>query len=451
MFMERVWQKIKASLVQRIAPHSFRMWIEPLTVGKSNPQIMQLTCPNLFFRKRISDHFAKMIQSELRQLTDQDTQLEIVVAECSESPKGNALPGSPQQLPLPNMVIQPHYGRLLRKDFTFDQFVVGKNNDFAYSAALSLAVRKNTQQHSLFLLSKTGMGKSHLSQAIGHHILAEFPTERVYYMTAEDFTNEMVLSFKTNSVNTFKEKYNKSCDVLLLEDVHHLSGKDRTQIELAHTLDSLFNEDKKIIFSSCYSPSEIPKLNENLRSRLTCGLISNIEPPDFRMRIKILKKYADVNNWIIPSDVVEFLAMELTQDVRQLKSGLVGVTAKASLLGCPIDIALAGGVIKNMVNKTQSITINRIKKLVCKYYNVTLKELESQSRKQAIVRPRQVAIYLARRYTDQPLQAIGKSFNRYHATALHAIGVVERGIRQGGPIQRHVAYLTQKLESGDCG
>jgi len=447
--MERVWQKIKASLVQRLAPHSFRMWIEPLKLGQAKPQVLQLACPNLFFRKRVSDHFARMIQSELHHLTGEDTQLDLVVAECSESQDNGAMPPSPQQLPLPNMVIQPHYGRLLRKDFTFDQFVVGKNNDFAYSAALSLAVRKNTQQHSLFLLSKTGMGKSHLSQAIGHHILAQFPTERVYYMTAEDFTNEMVLSYKTNSITSFKEKYHKSCDVLLLEDVHHLSGKDRTQIELAHTLDSLFDEDKKIIFSSCFSPSEIPKLNENLRSRLTCGLISNIEAPDFRMRVKILKKYANANSWAIPKDVMEFLAMELTQDVRQLKSGLVGVTAKASLLGCPIDIPLATSVIKNMVTKVQSITINSIKKLVCKYYNVTAKELESQSRKHAIVRPRQVAIYLARRYTDQPLQTIGRSFNRYHATALHAIGAVERGIRQGGPIQRHVAYLTRKLESGD--
>ena len=447
--MERVWQKIKASLVQRIAPHSFRMWIEPLKLNMATPQVLQLACPNLFFRKRIMDHFAEMIQSELHQLADQDLQLDLVVAECPESQDTSSLPASPQQLPLPNMVIQPHYGRLLRKDFTFDQFVVGKNNDFAYSAALSLAVRKNTQQHSLFLLSKTGMGKSHLSQAIGHHILAEFPTERVYYMTAEDFTNEMVLSYKTNSVNTFKEKYNKSCDVLLLEDVHNLSGKDRTQIELSHTLDSLFDEDKKIIFSSCYSPWEIPRLNENLRSRLTCGLISNIEPPDFRMRIKILKKYADANNWLIPNEVMEFLASELTQDVRQLKSGLVGVTAKASLLGCPIDTPLASSVVKNMVNKVQSITIGCIKKLVCKYYNVTLKELESQSRKQAHVRPRQVAIYLARRYTDQPLQTIGKSFNRYHATALHAIGTVEKGLQQGGPIQGHIEYLTQKLESGD--
>jgi chromosomal replication initiator protein len=293
------------------------------------------------------------------------------------------------------------------------------------------------------------MGKSHLSQAIGHQILAESKAERVYYMTAEDFTDEMVSSFKSNSVSKFKDKYHNGCDVLLLEDIHYLSGKERTQIELAHTLDSLYNENKKIIFSSCCSPSDIPKLNENLRSRLTCGLISNIDPPDYRVRVKILKKYARDNRWEVPIEVLEFLASELTQDVRQLKSGLVGVSAKASLLGSPIDIEMAGDVVKNIVRQSQSITINTIKKLICKYYNISQKDLVSRSRKQALVRPRQVAIYLARRYTDQPLQVIGKSFNRYHATALHAIGMVEKGIRQGGLIQRHVEYFCKRLDNGD--
>lgn len=444
--MELIWQRVKSSLATQIPSHAFRMWIDPLEMGTADANSVQLNCPNIFFRKRVMENFGDLIREEIRRLTGNNIVLDLVVN--SDSAK-TATVEPPEQLPLPDMVAQTSYGRLLRQDYTFDQFVVGKNNEFAYSAALSLAVRKNIQQHSLFLLSKAGMGKSHLSQAIGHQIISQSPSERVYYMTAEDFTNEMVTSYKTNSVNAFKEKYHKGCDVLLLEDVQYLSGKDRTQIELSHTLDSLFNENKKIIFSSCCSPSDIPKLNENLRSRLVCGLVSNIEPPDYRMRVKILKKYSHANRWNIPSEVVEYLATELTSDVRQLKSGLVGVTAKASLLGSPIDVAMAADVVKNIVCQAQAITINSIKKLVCKYYNITLKELTSRSRKQAVVRPRQVAIYLARRYTDQPLQAIGKSFNRYHATALHAIGAVEKGIQQGSPIQRHVEYLSEKLESGD--
>jgi chromosomal replication initiator protein len=445
--MERIWQKVKASLVNQIPAHAFRMWIEPLEEAAVDTKTIQLKCPNLFFRKRVMEHFGDLIRSELKNLTGRSMVLEMVIANGNGTHKKAA--ELAEQLPLPTVAVHPHFGRLMRQDYTFDHFVVGRNNEFAYSAALSLAVRKNLQQHSLFLLSKTGMGKSHLSQAIGHQILREAPTERVYYMTAEDFTSEMVSSYKTNSVNLFKEKYHKGCDVLLLEDVHYLSGKDRTQIELAHTLDSLLNENKRIIFSSCYSPSEIPKLSENLRSRLACGLISSIDPPDYRVRLKILKKYAQANNWGIPTEVLEYLATELTHDVRQLKSGLVGVSAKASLLGCPIDVELAADVIKNMICKSRRITIESIKRLVCKYYNITPKDLVSASRKQAIVRPRQIAIYLSRHYTDQPLQTIGKSFNRYHATALHAIGVVEKGIRQGGLIQRHVEYLNKKLENGE--
>ncbi len=445
--MELIWDKVKAALSTQIPSHAFRMWIEPLEMASTDTNTMQLNCPNLFFHKRVMGQFSELIRSELKRLTGNTMELDLVIANGNGSKKKIDPPA--EQMPLPNMVVQPHFGRLLRQDYTFDQFVVGKNNEFAYSAAMALAVRKNIQQHSLFLLSKTGMGKSHLTQAIGHQIMAESSTERVFYMTAEDFTNEMVTSYKTNSVSAFKEKYHKGCDVLLLEDIHYLSGKNRTQIELSHTLDSMYNENKKIIFSSCFSPSEIPKLNDNLRSRLVCGLISSIDPPDYRLRMKILKKYALANDWQIPSEVLEYLATELTHDVRQLKSGLVGVTTKASLLETPIDIALAAEVVKNMVSQAQSITINHIKSLVCKYYNVSPKELISRSRKQSLVRTRQVAIYLARRYTDQPLQVIGKSFNRYHATALHAIGVVEKGLKQGGPIQGHIEYLSKKLEAGD--
>ena len=292
------------------------------------------------------------------------------------------------------------------------------------------------------------MGKSHLSQAIGNYILSEHPSERVYYMTAEDFSNEMIHAFRHNSINKFKGKYRNQCDVLLLEDVHYLNGKERTQIELALTLDTLFESDKKIIFSSCCLPAEIPKLNDKLRSRLSYSLISTIEPPDFRTRVRILQKKAKHNGHKLPEDVINYLAGELTEDVRQLESGLIGVTAKSSLLGSPIDLTLAESVVKNIVRHRKNITIDAIKKLVCKYYSISIIDIVSSSRKQSIVRPRQIAIYLSRRYTDSPLQTIGRNFNRYHATALHSIGVVERGLKENGPMQKQVEFFCGRLESG---
>ena len=444
--MEDIWNEVKNAVKGKVPAHSYRMWIEPVEIDEITPEGVAVSCPNLIYRKKIEENYAGLIESEIHRLTGSPCKLRVNVS--GQSAKNGRESAGHRQLRLPNITPGQYSGRMLRGNYTFDQFVVGENNGFAYSAALSLASRKNNQQNALFLLSETGNGKSHLSQAVGHHILAEFPSERVCYITAEDFANEMVYAFQSNTINQFKDKYRDKCDVLLLEDVHYLTGKNRTQVELALTLDTLFDANKKIIFSSCYLPGDIPKLSDKLRSRLSCGLISAMESPDFKTRVRILRKKCRLNDISMPDDVLEYLAGELTDNIRQLESGLIGVAAKSSLLGAPVDLDLAGSVVQNIARQKQAITIDIVKKLVCKYYKVTLKELVSKSRKQRIVRPRQVAIYLSRRYTDQPLQSIGKSFNRYHATALHAINSVERGLKNDAPVRKHVEFLSDKLESG---
>jgi len=444
--MEDIWNEVKNAVKGKVPEHSYRMWIEPIVFDKITSDGIAVLCPNLIYRKKIEKNYAGLIESELCRLASDACKLQINVS--GKSPKPGRGATRHRQLRLPNITPGQYSGRMLRGNYTFDQFVVGENNGFAYSAALSLASRTNNQQNALFLLSETGNGKSHLSQAVGHHILAEFPSERVCYITAEDFANEMVYAFQSNTINQFKDKYRGKCDVLLLEDVHYLTGKNRTQVELALALDTLFDANKKIIFSSCYLPGDIPKLSEKLRSRLSCGLISAMESPDFKTRVRILRKKSCANDISIPDDVLEYLAGELTDNIRQLESGLIGVAAKSSLLGADVDLDLAESVVQNIARQKQAITIDIVKKLVCKYYKVTLKELISKSRKQRIVRPRQVAIYLSRRYTDQPLQSIGKSFNRYHATALHAINSVERGLKNDAPVRKHVEFLSNKLEAG---
>ncbi len=444
--MDAVWKKVKTAIKKRIPNHSYKMWIEPLNVQKSEDNTWVVYCPNFFSRKRVQGLYGSIIQHNMQTELGQDCELLYKISNQSNGSKPKV--AKELQLPLPNDNVRPCNGRFLRRDFTFDQFVVGRNNDFAYSASLALASRRDVQQNALFLLSKTGLGKSHLSQAIGHHILSIHPSDRVYYITAEDFSNEMVRAYRHNAIDKFKEKYRSRCDVLLLEDVHYLSGKERTQIELALTLDTLFESGKRIIFSSCYLPAEIPKLKDKLRSRLSCGLISAIEPPDFRTRVRILRKKVGTYDYQLSDSVIQYLAGELTDDVRQLESGLNGVAAKSSLLGLTADIKLAESVVKNIVRQRKRITIDVIKKLVCKYYNVSQEEIMSRSRKQNFVRPRQMAIYLARRYTDAPLQTIGKSFNRYHATALHSINCIERGLKQDSSIHKQVCFFRKKLESG---
>jgi chromosomal replication initiator protein len=446
--MNNIWNEVKASIKSGIPAHTFRMWIEPLQLARCDENRIVLYSPNFFSRKRVLENYGALIQSKINSVLGRDCQFSIEISATNALPKPKPKADEYPQLLLPKINLCPHNGRLLKKDFTFDHFVVGENNDFAYSASLSMASRKNGSQNALFLLSKTGLGKSHLTQAVGHHILSEHPSDRVYYMTAEDFSNEMVDAYQHGSINAFKEKYRNQCDVLLLEDVHYLKGKERTQDELAFVLDTLFEAGKKIIFSSCYLPGDIPKLDDKLRSRLSCGLISNIDPPDFRTRVRILKKKAKLKGCEVPEEVIYYLASELTEDVRQLESGLIGVASKSLLLGEPIDLGLAKSVTKNIVRQQKNVTIDVIKKLVCKHYNISIKDIASSSRKQSIVRPRQIAIFLSRRYTDAPLQAIGKSFNRYHATALHSIGIIEQGLKENGSLQKQVEFFSQKLEAG---
>ena len=444
--MKKVWNEVKASIKLGIPAHTFRMWIEPLQLTRYGENHIVLCSPNFFSRKRVLENFGDLIKSQIKSILGRECRLSIEISTKNTLPKPKD--DEDPQLLLPNINICPRNGRLLKKDFTFDHFVVGENNDFAYSASLSMASRKNASQTPLFLLSKTGLGKSHLTQAVGHHILSQHPTDRVYYMTAEDFSNEMVDAFQHGSINAFKEKYRNQCDVLLLEDVHYLRDKDRTQVELAFALDTLFEAGKKIIFSSCYLPGDIPKLDDKLRSRLSCSLISNIDPPDFRTRVRILQKKAKFKSYDVPEEVIQYLASELTEDVRQLESGLTGVGSKSLLLGEPIDLRLAQSVTKHIVRQRKNVTIDAIKKLVCKHYGISINDIVSSSRKQSIVRPRQIAIYLSRKYTDAPLQAIGKSFNRYHATALHSIGTIEQGLKGNGSLQKQVEFLCKKLESG---
>lgn len=443
--MDLFWKKIKTDIKKKIPGHNYRMWIEPLEIYGSEENKIELSCPNSFFKKRVYDNYGALIKSTIDRISGQERDLSFVVSNGNGNPKKKS--GRIDQMPLPSVNGHINRGRFLRKDFTFDQFVVSNNNDFAYSAALSLATGKLTQKSSLFLLSKTGMGKSHLSQAVGNHIMSKFPSERVFYITAKSFSNEMVEAIQHDTFDKFKKKYQNGCDVLLLDDIHYLSGK-RTQIELALILDILMETGGKIIFSSSYLPADIPKLNDELGSRLISGLISTIEPPDFRTRVRILQKKSKANGYSIPDNVTQYLAGELLEDVRQLESGLIGVTAKSDLLGVPIDLELAESVVKNLVRKRKEISINVIKKMVCKEYNMTVKDLISQSRKRHIVHPRQIAIYLSRRFTDTSLQEIGRSFNRYHATALHSISSVERKMEEDTVMRKQVEILCKKLDTG---
>jgi len=478
---ENIWEKALERLKSIVPLHSYKMWIEPIELIKIESNRIILGCPNLFSKRRVHEQYRGVIESELNTVSQKKWEVILDISDRKNDSKKRKLKKTETD---PQLLIQdPHLpkleignknqipgfltginnkseivkeivkkggmnGRLLRKEFTFDRFVVGTNNDFAYSASLSLASKKDLAQNSLFLLSDTGNGKSHLSQAIGHYILSNYPSQNVCYITAEDFINEMVYAFRHNSTENFKEKYRTQSDVLILEDIHFLAGKERTQTELALALDYLFDAGKKIIFTSCSLPTDIPKINDHLVSRFTSGLITRIEPPDFRTRLRILQQKLKENGCKMPIDVADYLAAELSENVRQLESGLVGVMAKSSLLNSPINLNLAQSVVKNIIRQRRSINLDFIKEVVCKHFNISPDDIVSNSRKQSVVRPRHIAIYLSRKYTDHPLQAIGRNFNKYHATVIHSISAVEKGLKTDGSLRQQIEFFCHKLESG---
>jgi chromosomal replication initiator protein len=458
--LELFWEEVKCQIKRTLPDHSYRMWIDPVEFLEHDGHHIRLSSPNSYSVKRLKDNYLPMFMEEFSKLGHKDIHIEFKVTSQDKGglkkngkkqgsyPALALKPKNSKQMTLPGLSVRFNNGRLLKKGFTFDDFVVGKNSDFAYSASLSLAHGKRNGSNILYLLAKTGLGKSHLSQAVGHHIITHSQSKSVYYVTAEDFTNEMIHSIKTNTIDEFKERYRKKCDVLILEDIHFLAGKDATQKELAMTLDYLFEADKKIILSGYELPDDIPKLNDQLKSRLTLGLVTEISAPDYETRVRILKKKSKVMGYTIPKEVTEYIAQELSDNVRQLESGLFGVAAKGRLMGYDIDIELAKSVLANIMNIKKRITIESIKKLICDEFSLSEKEIVSASRQQRIVKPRQIAIYLSRKYTDQPIKSIGSSFNRYHATAIYAINAVEKELKQKSVLFEQINYLSKKIETG---
>ncbi len=459
--MDSFWEQVKSQIKNSVPEHSYRMWIDPVQLVEYDAHRIKLSAPNEFFIRRLTDNYMDLFKTEFLKV-GKTAAIEFLsegnrptAEQKPDNARGsypavsvNSFMKKPEQAFLPGLDPSFHSGRVLKKGFTFEDFVVGDNSNFAYSASLSLAQGKKNGAGILYLLGKTGLGKSHLSQAVGHHIMAQKDSSRVFYVTAEDFTNEMIFSLKNNTIDQFKEKYRRKTDVLILEDIHFLSGKIATQKELAMTLDYLLDGDKKIIFSGCELPDEIPKLDAQLRSRLSMGLVTEIEPPDYRTRVKILRKKSMNLGCKVPNMVTEYIAQELCDDVRQLESGLFGVVAKGQLMGRNIDIELARSVLSKITKNRKRINIDVIKKLVCSEFSISEQDIMSKSRKRNIVKPRQVAMFLARKYTDQPIKTIGSSFKKYHATAIYSVNTVEKELKQKGSLFEQVTYISKKIEAG---
>jgi chromosomal replication initiator protein len=444
--MSTLLDELKNHVKGHISEKSYSMWINPLSLIDENDDALVLGCPNKFSMNWIMEHYGALLEGGLKHLGKSCNISFKVAATARKKREADMFQPSPQ-MDIPNIALRRDKGRFrFNREFTFDRFVVGSCNEFAYSVSKAMASGGSCSYDTLFMMANTGLGKSHLSQSIGHMLLDNNPDVRAYYITAEDFVNEMIFALKNNRIDEFKNKYRRSCDVLMLEEVHFLSGKEKIQAELGYTLDALANDRKKLIFTSSMLPKDIPNMSKELSSRLTSGLITTLDKPDYNTRVKIIEKKASENNLLLSEEIVHLFAEKLTKDIRQIESALRCFKAKADFMKVKADIDLAKEVLKYHITEQGAVSLEGIKKLVCKYYQIENTVLPSKSRKKMHAYPRNMYVYLSRNYSDATLEEIGKSINRNHSTVIYSSEVIEKKIKIDKKVKNQVDFLSQKIK-----
>ncbi|HEC31273.1 MAG: chromosomal replication initiator protein DnaA [Deltaproteobacteria bacterium] len=458
--MDGVWESVKEYLKCTIPQAQFEMWVNPIKLGKCSENHVVLLCPNEFHRQwvrgKLSGEILKawmtkglsapvitwdVVKNENGFGNENgDSELERI-----SSDRGTSV-GTAVQVPLNEIFVKWQMPRLNSR-FTFEQFVVGDSNRFAYSASRVMANGQNIYNNALYILADPGLGKSHLSQAVGNYLLKKKRDVRLCYLTAEDFANEMISALKSEKIEKFKEKYRKNCDLLILEKIEFLSGKMKMQSEFAYTLDFLLDSGKRFICTSNYYPQDIPKLRKDLRSRLSGVLITPIDPPDFETRTKIVRKKAEAQALKLPAKVVDFLAERITKDIRQLESCIAGLVLKSNITKRPIDLALAREVLETMIDSRPGIDIERIKEVVARSFRIKVEDLSSPSRKRSIAYPRNICMYFCQEYTNESISNIGKAFGRTHSTVIYATNRLRQEIKNSPRIKREIEFLRDHLET----
>ncbi|MGG0717575.1 chromosomal replication initiator protein DnaA [Robertmurraya massiliosenegalensis] len=441
-----LWNNALSSIEKKISKPSYDTWLKSTTAHSLKKDTLTVTAPNEFARDWLEERYSELISSILFEITGEELDVKFIIPQNKQEDDVD-LPNPPkkiqrdeEQTELPLTMLNPKN--------TFDTFVIGSGNRFAHAASLAVAEAPAKAYNPLFIYGGVGLGKTHLMHAIGHYVLEHNPSAKVVYLSSEKFTNEFINSIRDNKAAEFRNKYRK-VDVLLIDDIQFLAGKESTQEEFFHTFNTLHEENKQIVISSDRPPKEIPTLEDRLRSRFEWGLITDITPPDLETRIAILRKKAKAEGLDIPNEVMLYIANQIDSNIRELEGALIRVVAYSSLINKDINADLAAEALKDIIpsSKPKMITILDIQQTVGEYFNVKLEDFKAKKRTKSVAFPRQIAMYLARELTDFSLPKIGEEFGgRDHTTVIHAHEKISNLIQTDIQFQNQIKEINELLK-----
>lgn len=433
MDFKELWEKVIEKCYEYLPSVTVETWIKPIhPVGIENGSL-KLAVPNKFYKSWLSENYGKVLNKVLEEILGKTFEIKYIVKDKEEKPT---------QEEVRHKVKEKNTN--LNSKYTFENFIVGPSNQLAHASSIAVAENPGKSYNPLFIYGGVGLGKTHLLHAIGHRALSKNPNLSVYYTSAEKFINELVESIKNDRTQQFRNKYRK-LDILLIDDIHFLAGKDRTQEEFFHTFNELYNERKQIVITSDRAPSEMSNIEDRLKSRFQWGLIVDIQPPDLETRIAILKKKAELEGIKLSHEVAYLIAKRIKSNIRELEGCLNKIVATASLMKMEISISLVKSILDSLYpSKTNEISAENIIKSVANAFGVRITELKSKKRTRNIVMPRQIAMYLIRKLTPLSLPEIGEVFGGMdHTSVLHGIRKVENLLKTS----EELAKIVKKIES----
>jgi chromosomal replication initiator protein len=421
-----VWEQILARIETKVNRHSFYTWFRPTSFITEDRLSVTVRVPNGLFKDWLTKHYSGVIGEAMNEVRRPNLTINYVADPPNDGIAIQLGPDETAETLDESPVASVPGPAGLNPRYTFDTFIVGSSNQFAHAACRAVAEAPSRSYNPLFIYGGVGLGKTHLMHAVGHYVLIHDRNLKLTYISSERFMNEMINAVRYDRVLDFRERY-RSVDVLLVDDIQFLAGKEGTQTEFFHTFNALYDSQKQIVLSSDCQPHEIPALEERLRSRFEWGLIADIQPPDLETKVAILKKKAEAEAVPLPDNVAMYIAGKIKSNVRELEGSLIRLIAYASLTGQELSLALAQDVLKNILDHEQkAVTIEIIQKFVADYYNLKLVDLKSRNNSKSVAMPRQIAMYLCKSLTHASLPEIGRSFGgKHHSTVIHSIRKVE--------------------------